>query len=209
MLMSVVFTHYSASNSERKKNRMIIKNATLKITNSVTDSCYLKTSNDNINISVDNEDVDIVIDKNDNSDSQSVSKSMMSLNSRDGNTYETGIINFINEKNIKFYEDGSGDLDSFIAPKGDAIYNMIFKEYCAANNIKLTDKEYSIESFVIDENLSKFYRKIYDIFLDPDGMSPLNIPNNIIEDIKHQLDQPTFSHKIFKPVSIYINTIKT
>jgi len=223
MLMTVVFTHYSASNSEKRKNRMIKKNATLKMNNSVTDSCYLKVSTDNLN-SVDNEDIDIVVDKNDVCDSQSINKSNISLDTRDSNftsnihNHDAGIINFVNEKNIVFYDDGSADLDSHTTPKSDAIYNILFKEYCASNNIRLTDKEYTIESFLIDDNLSKYYRKLYDIFIDPDGMSPLNIPNNVLEEIKHQLDQPTFSHKIFKPVvtevvdmlyqNVYMNTLK-
>ncbi|OUM68330.1 hypothetical protein PIROE2DRAFT_3922 [Piromyces sp. E2] len=216
-LMTVVFDFYSASNSEKKKNKLIQKKNNIKLDSQNSIKVNTITKNDSGDYIVDqktnnenndnNETIDIVINKDDN-------HSFMMGN----NKYDNAVINFINEKNITFLDTINENEVDNKNNKIDNVYKDLFKEYCQDNNIKLTNKELSIDSFLVYDQLIKYYQKIYDTFIDQNGVSPLNISDNVIEDVKNTLKNNTYSHKVYKQVleevidmmyyNVYMNSIK-
>lgn len=118
--------------------------------------------------------------------------------------YEMAVINFVNEKNIVFYTEEQ-EMSPEANTKIENLYKLIFNEYCQTNNIKLTKKELMINYFVVDENLAQYFKKVYDIFLKPDGISTLNVSDSIVDEVQKELSQPNFSHKAYKQVIIIKN----
>jgi len=245
MLMTIVFDNYSASKSEKRRNRIIQKkssnvrldliphhNRHESISKTVisdsrqTISNERKTSFDIFSAS-EHESLDtinIIVEKEKN-ESDSISQNHLSSNTAlsqfkgtKQDLYDMVVVNFINEKNITFNDD-SQDSPVETHSKIDQLYNLIFKEYCKINNIKLTKKELLIDSFTVEDNIKKYFVKVYNIFINPDGISSLNISNTVLEDVKNNLKQGTFSHKIFKQVvaevvdmmyyNLYLNSLKT
>jgi len=213
-LMTVVFDYYSASNSEKRRNKLIQKKNLSKADYQNTvrvgslsrselsgsqDMSYIEERKESVDSSFENsENIDIVINKD---DSHSISSSSTGNNKQD--IYNNAIINFINEKNITYQDDiNENEIDH--NSKIDDVYRLLFKEYCQNNNIKLTDKEATIDSFLVYEQLTQYYQKVYDTFINQNGISPLNISNTVIDEVKHTLQNNTYSHKIYKHVIFII-----
>ena len=212
--MTVVFDYYSASNSEKRRNKLIQKKNLSKADYQNTvrvgslsrselsgsqDMSYIEERKESVDSSFENsENIDIVINKD---DSHSISSSSTGNNKQD--IYNNAIINFINEKNITYQDDiNENEIDH--NSKIDDVYRLLFKEYCQNNNIKLTDKEATIDSFLVYEQLTQYYQKVYDTFINQNGISPLNISNTVIDEVKHTLQNNTYSHKIYKHVIFII-----
>jgi len=204
-----VFDFYSASNSEKKRNKIIQKKNVVKDNypnsfkvgsvskgdsvvgsqiSSVMDEHRLSIENiDSIN----SENIDIVINKDD-------TKSM-ATNTLKQDIYNNAVINFINENNITFFDENTEN-EADYNTKIEYVYKLLFKEYSQNANIKLTKKELTIDSFLIYDQLTKYFQKVYDTFIDPNGISPLNVSNTVIEEVRHSIQNNTYPHTVYKHV---------
>jgi len=216
MLMSLVLKKYLVNESEKKKNKVVNKKNTTK---AEVGSYHFNKNITPINSYADNklalensaeddngmgEHIDVIVERDEscymgNTTSNTLGSDSTVLKDVKAEHSDDNIIHFVNDQNITFF--GNESTTSLeISSKIDILYNSILKEYAQSNGIKLTKKEQMIDSFLIDGSLKKYFRKIYDIFIDPNGMSPLNISNAVLEEVKEAIGQDSYSHKIFKMV---------
>lgn len=217
MLMLFVLDNYSARRNEKRKNKMIQKKSIINKNevlpqnsnkllsevdkdglenNETPGTLYSESKHSTISIVIDH-DKDLERDDN----KLNITSPLSPSKELKQDKFDTCVINFINEENITFFENEDLVLNNESYTKiENSYFNLIFKEYCQVNKIKLTKKELLIDCFMIDNNLKEYFRKLYNIFIDPNGISPLNISNSVLEDVNKALKQDTFSHKIFKKV---------
>ncbi|ORX64162.1 hypothetical protein BCR32DRAFT_287281 [Anaeromyces robustus] len=233
MLMTIVFDNFVGNKNDIKRNKMIQKKASNlrgeyhsgRMISSSLPKNLLTSSKHMLESEIYNvqeieniENINIVVDQQnkDDSESKSASSSNIMKDSKQ-EMYDNAIINLVNEKDIVFFDSDDKEVNEQNR-KIDELFTMIFKDYCQTNNIKLTKREQQINYFVVDESLTKYYHKVYDTFIDPNGASPLNISNSVFEDVRRTVKQCTFTHKAFKQVlsevidmmyyNVYLNSLK-